>query len=602
MSKHEVKFNIRTQKCNHANASQVGARVVLNGWVRRRRDHGGVIFVDLGDYTGCTQVVFQPDKGKVFELAQSLRSEYVISVSGVIRMRPEGARNTAIMTGEIELEATELTILSMSEPVPFPIQDDIDASEDVRLRYRFLDIRRPQMQKILRIRHRVCRAAREYLDDLGFCEIETPILTKTTPEGARDFLVPCRFSHGQFYALPQSPQLFKQILMCAGMDRYYQIVRCFRDEDFRANRQPEFTQIDLELSFVDEEIIMGLIEGLVVAIWDAASGVSLEVPFMRLSYDDAMDRFGVDAPDMRFGMELVDLSSVFKEADFRVFRDIVEAGGVVKGICLEAGAELSRKELDELANFVATYGVKGLSWIKCESGKFTSPIAKFLDEGMFQRVGDLFEVRDGDAILIAAGSFRQVGAALGALRVHLAKTRGLIEDESQLSFAWITEFPLFEYEEETKRYLAVHHPFTSPLLVSENDRENFRSAPHKLKARAYDLVLNGQEIGGGSIRIHDRDVQSRVFELLGITPSEAEAKFGFLLNAFTFGAPPHGGIALGLDRLIMLISGATSIRDVIAFPKTASGVDLMVDAPSPANEAQLEELGLKLADRVREQK
>lgn len=561
--------------------------------MRRRRDHGGLIFVDLADYSGFTQVVFTPEKEQAFSLGESLRSEFVIQVQGKLRPRPEGTLNKELPTGEVELEVFEAQILSQSETPPFVIQESIDAKEELRLKYRYLDLRRPSMQSMLRLRHKAYQATREYLNKLEFCEVETPILSKPTPEGARDFLVPSRLSKGEFYALPQSPQLFKQVLMVSSLDRYYQIVRCFRDEDLRANRQPEFTQIDIEMSFVEEKDVQELTEGLVRSIWRECAGVELEEKFPRLTYDECIERFGVDAPDMRFGLELQDVSDLAADTEFKVFRAAIESEGVVKGFCIPDGASLSRKDFDDLTEFVKPYGAKGLAWVKVDGEELKSPIAKFIPKPVMDSLRERFGAEDGDAIVFVADQASVAHPALGALRLHVGKTRGFI-DESQLKFLWVEKFPLVEQDAVAGRYVSVHHPFTAPLLDSEEGLAALSSNPGALKARAYDIVLNGQEIGGGSIRIHRADVQQKVFDLLGIDEEEARAKFGFLLDALSFGAPPHGGIALGLDRIVMLLAGTDSIRDVIAFPKTQRGQDLMVNAPAKSPVESLVELGIRV--------
>lgn len=586
----------RTQYCGTLNREHIGSEATLCGWVRRRRDHGGLIFVDLADHSGFVQIVFRPDYAPAFALGERLRSEFVISVRGILNERPEGTRNSEMPTGEVEFEVKDATILSEAKTAPFVIQDDVDAKEELRLNYRYLDLRRPCMQKMLRLRHSVYRATRAHLDDQGFCEVETPILSKPTPEGARDFLVPSRISKGEFYALPQSPQLFKQVLMCASLDRYYQIVRCFRDEDLRANRQPEFTQIDIEMSFVDEADVQELTEGLVRKIWKDAAGIELESSFLRMSYDEAMDRFGVDAPDMRYGLELRNVSKCFVESEFQAFRKVLDQGGVVKAIVLKDGADSSRKVLDDLSEFVKIYGAKGLAWIKFEESEVKSPIAKFLSESELEALRTTLCCDSGDLVLLVADVGTVANAALGALRAKLAKDLALI-DEDKLCFLWVERFPLLELDPEQGRYVAVHHPFTSPVFDSDEDLKKIESDPGAVQARAYDLVLNGQEIGGGSIRIHRADVQERVFRMLQIDAEEAREKFGFLLDALSYGAPPHGGIALGLDRIVMLLTGTDSIRDVIAFPKTQRGQDLMVGAPSRSNVEQMLELGIKLVDK-----
>lgn len=585
--------SLRTHKCGELSVENIGCDVWLCGWVRRRRDHGGLIFADLADYTAYVQLVFTPDQKDTFRVGEQLRSEYVIRIKGRVRKRPEGTVNSSLVTGEIEVEVLEAELLSVSETPPFLIQDDADTKEDLRLKYRFLDLRRPVMQDTLRLRHQVYRATRAYLDDQGFCEVETPVLTKPTPEGARDFLVPSRLSRGNFYALPQSPQLFKQVLMCSGLDRYYQIVKCFRDEDFRANRQPEFTQIDIEMSFVQEKDVQNLAEGLVKKIWEQAGGVELDPPFPRITYDEAIDRYGVDAPDMRFGMELVECSDIFAASNFQVFSSIVEGGGIVKGLCVKDGANLSRKEIEAYEAFVRNYDARGLAWIKCSESEFKSPIVKFLSKDQLGLLRQRLSCEDGDLLLFIADAPSVVNAGLGALRIKLAKDRDLI-DPAKLSFVWVEAFPLFDFDAGLGRYVAVHHPFTAPMVHDGENLQDIIGSPESVKARAYDLVLNGQEIAGGSIRIHQQDIQNQMFKHLGINTDEANKKFGFLLEALSYGAPPHGGIAVGLDRLVMLLTGAESIRDVIAFPKSARGSDVMVGAPSEINVEQLLELGVRV--------
>ena len=587
----------RTHPCGELGLEQENLEVSLAGWVRRRRDHGGLIFVDLADYAGFAQIVFNPEHKAAFEIGEKLRSEYVVRISGKVRKRPAGTENSQLKTGLIEVAVTDAEILSVAETVPFVIHDEVDAKEELRLKYRFLDLRRPAMQRILRLRHTVCRAARAYLDDIGFCEVETPILSKPTPEGARDFLVPSRLAKGEFYALPQSPQLFKQVLMCASLDRYYQIVRCFRDEDLRANRQPEFTQIDIEMSFVDEQSVKAMTEGLVKAIWKEAKGIDLVTPLLTISYDESIERFGVDAPDMRFDLELKTVSSVFSATEFNAFRRVLDTGGIIKGLKVPEGASFSRSELDSLADFAAGYGAKGLAWFKFETDGVKSPIAKFLKPEEMSALQAAFAAATGDIVMLVADSAGIVNQSLAALRTHLGKKLELYGPDDA-AFLWVEKFPLLEHDPEQGRFAAVHHPFTSPLLATEEDRKTFAERPGEAKARAYDIVLNGQEIGGGSIRIHRADLQEQVFRLLQISPEEAREKFGFLLDALSYGAPPHGGIALGLDRIVMLLAGTDSIRDVIAFPKTQRGQDLMVGSPSKSTIEALLELGIRVIEKA----
>jgi aspartyl-tRNA synthetase len=586
----------RTHSCGALNKEHIGKDITISGWVRRRRDHGGLIFIELADYSGSCQVVFKPEFGNSFSIGETLRSEYVVQLTGKLCLRPDGTINPEMETGEVELEVSQATILSRSETPPFSIQDKTDAKEELRLRYRYLDLRRPEMQEKLRLRHRIYKAARSFLDQEGFCEVETPVLTKPTPEGARDFLVPSRINQGEFYALPQSPQLFKQVLMCACLDRYFQIVKCFRDEDLRANRQPEFTQIDIEMSFVQESDVQELVEKLVSKIWQEAAGIKIQLPLPRISYDEAMSRFGVDAPDMRFGLELKELNEVFQNIEFQVFRDTLSLGGMIKGLNAKAASHFSRKELDDLTENAKKLGAKGLVWFKVEDGSLKSPISKFLTPDMEKNLINALELESGDLALIIADQKTVCNSVLGSLRIHVAKILDLI-DPRKLSFLWVERFPLFEHSPELGRYLSVHHPFTSPLFIDEDNTTELDGDLAELKARAYDIVLNGQEIGGGSIRIHRSDIQSKVFKLLGISEQEAKEKFGFLLDALSFGAPPHGGIALGLDRIAMIISGAESIRDVIAFPKTQRGQDLMVSAPTVASIEQLMELGIRVQQK-----
>ena len=586
---------IRDKGCGEIKESDRGLTLTLSGWIFRRRDHGGLIFVDLRDRSGIVQVVFNPDvSGEAHELAHDLRSEYVISVSGEIRKRPDGTENLNIPTGMFEMYAKKLEVLNESSPLPFGIEDAGDASEALRLKYRYLDLRRPEMQRNLLIRHKVTKVIRDYFDEKGFLEIETPVLTKSTPEGARDYLVPSRLNPGYFYALPQSPQLFKQILMVSGFEKYFQIVRCFRDEDLRADRQPEFTQVDLEMSFTDREDVIKVIEGMMKKLFKDVMDIEIITPFERLSFHESMERFGNDKPDLRFGLELKEMADLSQKGSFKVFLDALQSGGRVKAINGKGMANLSRREIDMLTEEAISFGAKGLAWIKVKNG-FESPIAKFFPEEILKEMAQRLEAEEGDLMLFVADKEKVVHDVLSRMRLEFGKRLNLIG--AGYKFVWITDFPLLEWNDEEGRFEAMHHPFTSPM---DDDIEkmltgdmNNKELLFSLRAKAYDIVLNGYEIGGGSIRIHRRDVQRKMFELLRISEEEAKVKFGFLLDALEYGAPPHGGIALGLDRLVMIMVGASSIRDVIAFPKTSKAFCLMSGTPSTVEPKQLKELYIK---------
>ncbi|UMT79762.1 aspartate--tRNA ligase [Staphylococcus roterodami] len=583
----------RTTYCGLVTEAFLGQEITLKGWVNNRRDLGGLIFVDLRDREGIVQIVFNPAfSEEALKIAETVRSEYVVEVKGTVTKRDAETVNPKIKTGQVEVQVSNIKVINKSETPPFSInEENVNVDENIRLKYRYLDLRRQELAQTFKMRHQITRSIRQYLDDAGFFDIETPVLTKSTPEGARDYLVPSRVHDGEFYALPQSPQLFKQLLMISGFDKYYQIVKCFRDEDLRADRQPEFTQVDIEMSFVDQEDVMLMGEEMLKKVVKEVKGVDITEAFPRMTYKEAMRRFGSDKPDTRFDMELIDVSQLGRDMDFKVFKDTVENNGEIKAIVAKGAAEqYTRKDMDALTEFVNIYGAKGLAWVKVVEEGLTGPIGRFFEAENVETLRSLTGAEAGDLVMFVADKPNVVAQSLGALRVKLAKELGLI-DESKLNFLWVTDWPLLEYDEDAKRYVAAHHPFTSP---KEADIAKLDSAPEKAEANAYDIVLNGYELGGGSIRIHDGELQQKMFEVLGFTKEQAQEQFGFLLDAFKYGAPPHGGIALGLDRLVMLLTNRTNLKDTIAFPKTASATCLLTNAPGEVSDKQLEELSLRI--------
>ncbi|WP_314587276.1 aspartate--tRNA ligase [Paenibacillus terrigena] len=588
---------LKTHNCGTLTKANVGETVTLNGWVQRRRDLGGVLFIDLRDRSGIVQIVFNPDfSGDALKLGDRARNEFVLAVSGKVVERDAETVNSNLPTGEVEVQITEIEILNAAKNPPFFIEDGIEIDESLRLKYRYLDLRRPEMQKTLFLRSKASKIFRDFLDEQGFIDVETPILTKSSPEGARDYLVPSRVHPGEFFALPQSPQIFKQLLMVGGIERYYQIARCFRDEDLRADRQPEFTQVDIETSFVSQDQLLGMMEQLMVRLFKETINVDIPTPFQRITYANAMGKYGSDKPDLRFGMELIEMNDIVANCGVKVFASVIEKGGEVKCLNAKGCGTWSRKEIDDLGPYAARYGAKGLAWIQVKDGEFKGPIVKFFSEEEIAAIKVRTGAEEGDLLLFSADNKKVVADVLGNLRLKIGRQLGLIND-NEYKFAWVVDFPLLGYDEEAKRYVAEHHPFTRP---NEEDVHYFDTDPGKIRAQAYDIVLNGYEVGGGSMRIYKRDVQEKMFKALGFTPELAKEQFGYLLDAFEYGTPPHGGIAFGLDRLVMLLTGRTNLRETIAFPKTASATDLLSNAPSPVENAQLDQLHIKLSKKAAE--
>ncbi|AIQ60385.1 aspartate--tRNA ligase [Paenibacillus borealis] len=589
----------RSHNCGQLTTASIGETVTLNGWVQTRRDLGGVLFIDLRDRTGIVQIVFNPDySGEALQIADKVRSEYVLAVTGKVVKRDEETINRNLPTGEIEVQITDIEVLNAAKTPPFFIEDGVEVDESLRMKYRYLDLRRPEMHKTLLLRSKAAKIFRDFLDSEGFIDVETPILTKSSPEGARDYLVPSRVHEGEFFALPQSPQIYKQLLMVGGIERYYQMARCFRDEDLRADRQPEFTQFDIETSFMPQDELLSMMETLMQRLLKETIGVEVATPFQRLTYAEAIGKYGSDKPDLRFGLELVEMNDIVASSGVKVFASVIEKGGEVKCLNAKGCGTWTRKEIDDLGPYAARYGAKGLAWIQVKDGEFKGPIVKFFTEEEIAAVKERTGAEEGDLLLFSADTKKVVADVLGALRLKIGRQLGLIDD-SVFKFAWVTEFPLLSYDEDQKRYMAEHHPFTRPM---DEDLHLFDTDPGAIRAQAYDIVLNGYEVGGGSQRIYKREVQEKMFEALGFTQELAYEKFGYLMDAFEYGTPPHGGIAFGFDRLIMLLAGRTNLRETIAFPKTASATDLLMDAPSPVDAVQLEQLHIKLAPKPEKEK